>query len=30
MGKSRKNQEKISTDEAMAPITDTEREELNR
>ena len=30
MGRPRKNQEKISTDEAMAPITDAEREELNR
>ena len=30
MGRPRKNQEKASTDEAMAPITDAEREELNR
>ena len=30
MGRQRKNQEKASTDEAMAPITDAEREELNR
>lgn len=30
MGRPRKNQEKPSTNEAMAPITDAEREELNR
>ena len=30
MGRPRKNQEKASTDKAMAPITDAEREELNR
>jgi transposase-like protein len=30
VGRPRKNQEKASTDEAMAPITDAEREELNR
>ena len=30
MGRPRKNQEKTSTTEAMAPVTDAEREELNR
>ncbi len=30
MGRPRKNQEKASTQEAMAPITDAEREELNK
>jgi hypothetical protein len=30
MGRPRKNQEKAFTDKAMAPITDAEREELNR
>jgi transposase-like protein len=30
MGRSKKSQEKTSTQEAMAPITDAEREELNR
>ena len=30
MGRTRKNQEKTSTAEAMAPITDAEREELNK
>lgn len=30
MGRPKKNQEKTSTEEAMAPITDAEREELNR
>ena len=30
MGRPRKNQYKTSTNEAMAPITDAEREELNR
>ena len=30
MGRPRKNQGKTSTDEPMAPITDAEREELNR
>lgn len=30
MGRPRKNQGKTYTDEAMAPITDAEREELNR
>jgi transposase len=30
MGRPRKDQEKASTDKAMAPITDAEREELNR
>ena len=30
MGRTKKNQEKTSTAEAMAPITDAEREELNK
>lgn len=30
MGRPRKNQDKTSTNETMAPITDAEREELNR
>ncbi len=30
MGRPKKNQEKTSTQEVMAPITDAEREELNR
>ena len=30
MGRPRKNQEKTSTTESMTPITDSEREELNR